>query len=735
MTRNHKVPARPRSALRCTLFAILGGAAQMSLAQPGREATSESSGAAQLDEIVVTAQKVSQRLQDVPITITELSAADLARTNVTTTAELPTLVSGLVWSNQGAWVLPSLRGISSSVSAIGSSSPVAIYLDGIYQPMEAGGILDLPDVQRIEVLKGPQGTLFGRNATGGAISIFTADPSFMPTGKMSLSAGYVGGGSSRDSGHYQLSGYASGPLVSDVLAGSISANFDRLDGYLNNDVTGDAGGRVNAEDVRGKLLWNPADGVSFLGTAYYTHREDGIAMAGFPYNGVTAASLYPGAVVPSEPWHYAFDGPTPDVRVNGRGGSLKGTFELTAGTLTSITGYSTFDTNIFGTSEAASSPGCIAVFSCVTANIVLAQDTASQEFDFASKKVGQLRFVGGLYGFWSRNREHDSYNAGAFTDETVVRNTSYAAFGEANYDVTDQLSAIAGVRVTREQLNATGSLFGAPLEPYANKSWTSTTPRFSLLYKINPIVNTYFTYSQGFKAGVVSGQSAAAPPANPEKLTAFEVGVKAATAQFMGNLSVFYYNYKDLQVESLINGGTITVPQNAARAKIFGVDLDGAYKWNERFETRLNTTYLGKAEYSSFANAIAYVPPLGPFGFVTDNFYDASGSRMLVAPLWTGTIAQSYTQPFAAGVLQADASLYFSSGYRWVYTGTVKTSSYNTLNGRVSFTPKDSNFKYSLYGKNLTNKAYINGETPNPVTAVTFFSRPREIGLALELSY
>src|ERR1022692_2950249 len=103
MTRNHKVPARPRSALRCTLFAILGGAAPMSLAQPGREATSESSGAAQLDEIVVTAQKVSQRLQDVPITITELSAADLARTNVTTTAELPTLVSGLVWSNQGAW--------------------------------------------------------------------------------------------------------------------------------------------------------------------------------------------------------------------------------------------------------------------------------------------------------------------------------------------------------------------------------------------------------------------------------------------------------------------------------------------------------------------------------------------------------------------------------------------------------------------------------------------------------
>ena len=147
----------------------LSGSAVPLLAEENNSSAATSADA--LDEVVVTAQKRSERLQDVPISIAALSEADLSRSNVVTTSDLPSVVSGLVWSNQGAWVQPNLRGVYTTVAAVGAQSPIAIYLDGVYQPMQAGTIADLADVSRIEVLKGPQGTLFGRNATGGATAV------------------------------------------------------------------------------------------------------------------------------------------------------------------------------------------------------------------------------------------------------------------------------------------------------------------------------------------------------------------------------------------------------------------------------------------------------------------------------------------------------------------------------------------------------------------------------------
>ena len=139
----------------CTLWTILGlvflAFAQLAVA----DENDTNSGA--LDEVVVTAQKRTERLQDVPISIAALSAADLSRSNVVTASDLPSVVSGLVWSNQGAWVQPNLRGVYTTVAAVGAQAPIAIYLDGVYQPMQAGTITDLADVSRIEVLKGPQG--------------------------------------------------------------------------------------------------------------------------------------------------------------------------------------------------------------------------------------------------------------------------------------------------------------------------------------------------------------------------------------------------------------------------------------------------------------------------------------------------------------------------------------------------------------------------------------------------
>ncbi len=183
---------------------LLAGLTSIAAAQAPSATTSPAATANQpsgsLEEIIVTAQKRSERLQDVPVSITVLSSDYLQKAGVERASDLPMAVSGLVWSNQGAWIEPNIRGVYTNVAAIGSGSPIAIYLDGVYQPLAVHGtIFDLPDVSQIEVLKG-QGTLFGRNATGGAIVIHTQAPSFTPTGKFNVSAGAYTGDSSRPPG-------------------------------------------------------------------------------------------------------------------------------------------------------------------------------------------------------------------------------------------------------------------------------------------------------------------------------------------------------------------------------------------------------------------------------------------------------------------------------------------------------------------------------------------------------
>jgi iron complex outermembrane receptor protein len=732
--------ASPSMQSRALIAALLlAGLTSTAVAQPpAAPAAAENQSGNSLEEIIVTAQKRSERLQDVPVTITALTMADLQRSGVEDARDLPTVVSGLVWSNQGAWIEPNIRGVYTNVAAIGSGSPIAIYLDGVYQPSQSGTIFDLPDVSQIEVLKGPQGTLFGRNATGGAIAIHTLDPSFTPTGSINVSAGAYTGDSVQTAGHYNVNGYVSGPLIADTLAGGLSASYDTTDGYLTDDVNGSRAGRIESSMIRGKLLWKVSDTVQILGTAFYSQHEDQTAEAGVPQNGVTVATKYPGSILPSsQPWHFTYDGATPGVEADIRGASVKATIDFTTGTLTSITGFTNSGVRNTVGIAAAYAPACVVAFACTDA-VVLPRDQAeSQEFDFASKKWAGFSFVAGLFGLYDNQREHDSYNLGLFSDDTVIATHAGAIFGEGTYEVTDQLSAIAGVRVSRDSLNATGRDFTNPFAVYADKSWNSVTPRASLVYKFNSNLNTYFTYSQGFKAGVVSGQFSAtpAPPANPEKISAYEVGVKAATNTYTADLAIFYYDYKDLQVEIFDTATLATIPENATTAEIYGLDFDGAAKLTDWFQLRVASSWLPTAKYKSFPNATAFVPPLGSGGLVTDPNYNASNSRMLTTPTFTGTLSGTYGQNFDWGRFEATASVYHSGGYRWEYTDMVTTSPYTLLNGNLTFAPSSSSFKYTLYGKNLTNKAYVQGALPTAQANMVFWNQPRELGVKVGYSF
>ena len=715
------------------LSLAIGATAHVALAQTANSSTQNTAPA--LNEIIVTAQKVKQRIQDVPITLTALSGAALAKANVTTMYDLPTLVSGLLWANEGAWTTPSIRGISTTDVSIGAPSPVAIYVDGVYQPDSGATLMDLPNISSIQVLKGPQGTLYGQNAVAGAIVVNTLGPSFTPTGDVNVTGGMFGGGTSRNSGRYSASAFVSGPLIGHTLAGSFSGYYNYIDGYLTNDRNGQRAGRVDGENLRGKLLWRPADGINILATAFYVHREDGVSQANLAYGGITAASFWPPAVVARQPWHIAYTQYPSNIDTNVRGAILKATFDLGLGTLTSITGYTDNGVLVEGSTGGAYAPACIAAFSCVDYRIAEPEKTWTQEFDFASRRIGDFQFLAGLYGYRDDARAYIGYNSYSFITDTKNRTVSYAAYGEATYYITPKLSLIGGVRVTHDAVRAWGYVGLPPDLPYADKGWTAATPRVSVVYRINPVVNTYFTFNEGFKGGVASGEYAVTPPANPEKLYSYEIGLKAARSRYMANVSAFYYDYKDVQVETDIDQGAVTLEQNAATAKLYGFDFDGALKWTHDFETRLSAEYLARAEYSSFPRAVAFVPPLGPFGLATDFSYNASGTRLLDAPLWTGTLSGTYTKDFAPGVVQATASVYWASSYRWTYTGSIQTPGYYLLNAQLVFSPSSSNFRYTLYGKNLANKAYIDGATPIAVSTQAFYGAPREIGITVGYSW
>ena len=370
-------------------------------------------------------------------------------------------------------------------------------------------------------------------------------------------------------------------------------------------------------------------------------------------------------------------GETPGVDADIRGASLKATIDFSAGTLTSLTGFTNSGVRA-AVSSGSYSPACYAEFVCDNALIQPRDQAVSQEFDFASKKVGGFSYVTGVFAIYDNQREHDSYNVGVFSDDTTIVTHAGAIFGEGTYEWTDQFSTIVGVRVSRDSLNAVGRDGTTPFAEYADKSWDSVTPGASLIYKFNSNLNAYFTYSQGFKAGIVSGQIGTAPyppPASPEKIYAYEVGLKAATDTYTANLAAFYYDYKDLQIE--IFNDQVTIPENASSAEILWTRLR-RHRETHRLVFNCGCRARGSRPRSTSRSRTptAFVPPLGPFGLVTDNNYVANNSHMLDIARVHGNAGRYVREKLRLqGRFEATGTVYHSSRHRWEFTNSVTTES------------------------------------------------------------
>lgn len=694
------------------------------------QAQPASGGAVEAAEIVVTAQRRAERLIDVPATVTVLDANAISGASIANTFELAQLAPGLQVSNTGVYTSFVLRGVSSETSGPGAENNVAVYVDGVYYPSKSSGVFDFPDVETIEVLKGPQGTLYGRNATGGAILFKTSDPTFEPSGKLSASYGSFE--------QKEIKGTVSSGLGSDVLAASFSGFFRQDDGYIKRVSTGKSVGGEKSWLARGKLLFEPSDRVRLTLSAYYYDRRDRTTMAFTTYNGNSSGVLFdPNALTST----YGFDASNnPNYLINKTLGlSARADIETGLGDLTLLSAYTDIDNTVYVDGDNSSATG-------VDFLTVYPQKSFSQEAFLASRKFGSFSFVAGMsyYNDVGRLDPVIVYIGGADVLDIYakVKTEALAAYIDGNLDITDRLNLTAGARWTTESKRIYGGYFD-PTFPYVGKRrWNNVSPRVALRYALSDDANIYLNYTRGFKSGQFNPNSYApgGEAVRPEIVDSFEGGVKARLGGgFSASLAGFHYSYRDIQVSTFADGTQVL--QNAAKAKIYGLDVELTYQPIDDMTIRAAVSPL-HAKYSSFPAAVILVPtsatncPAGRAFCGNENAQaDLTGRRLPRAPNLTANASVNYALHTGDQTINFFANLYYSGKFFWEISNRVAQKDYAVVNGRISWNVNNGPFSLELWGKNLTDTKYYVSQGIGVNVDALLTARPRSWGATLRAQF
>jgi iron complex outermembrane receptor protein len=696
----------------------------------------------ELSEIIVTAERRSERLQDVPLSVTVLSPEALAAAAITSTEDLPLITPGLRMDSGGIYTQPVIRGITTYQTYVSSDANIATYIDGVYQQAMLGAIYELPDVQQIEVLKGPQGTLFGRNATGGAILINTFDPNLTTT-----TGNFVAAGGNYNSGLAKA--YISTPIVQDKLAASVTLYADHTDGQMLNLQNDKRYSPVDNYVLRGKLRFDPWDGGDFVLSGSWSKRKDYQDLRNNFLNGNNVSRPFvPPSQLAVQPDTFStyFNSNFYDYKgdVN-----LRGTIDLGPGKLKTTSAYTRTSTQLL--LDCAGVP----LELCATYFPVATTQTYSEDIVYTTDQLGKFHATVGADVYNNRGVNLPllyvvppfSLSDNIWTEDTTM---AYAAFGELNYELTDQFSLTGGLRYSREKKAAyfaTTSAFTLntitpqpPIPLLGQDTWDAVTPRASLLYKATDRTNLYFTYSQGFQSGAFNTVAAQATPVAPEEIKSYEAGLKSSVTD---NLNVeaafFYYDYTDLQVATIFNlpNGTYTqVITNAANAKIYGSELNANWRITPEFSVKLGGTYL-HARYADFSTASVDVP-IYVGGLPTGNTNikrDASGNTMIGSPTITVNLIPRYTKATSVGTFDFQSTFYYSTKVYYDVGDRIQQPSYVNLNATAMWQPVGSQWQFGLWGRNLTNKLTIVATIIDSTGDALQYSPPRTYGARVKYSF
>jgi iron complex outermembrane recepter protein len=713
---------------------VLAMAQPQSPTPPGAAAS-----ASGLQDIIVTAQRRGENVQRVPISISAISADQLQTRGIATTADIKMAVASADVPVLNGYALPFIRGIGTKAAGPATESSVSTYVDNVYIGSSAATLLSFNNIARVEVLKGPQGTLFGRNATGGLISIVTRDP----TDELQLNAHASYG--NYDTVHTDL--YVGGPVATGVKA-DFAAYLNRQgEGYGTNFLTGADVGRVFHDyGLRSKWLIESGALTAHIAADYGAMKSSAFVQriaTGYsappPYN---AGSSYGGS-----PWDTNVT-ISPLLRTRGGGLSAKLDYDIgSAVTLTSITAWrkSRYH-NVFD--------GDVTPTDGTTIDAIQTDEQFSQEIQLLSGPSSAFTWVVGAY-LYDAQGLYDPVvriltgpsSTGPFTgvgsSVTYARQDvfSLAPYAQGTLEIFDATRLTLGLRYTYEKRKqhgeatsfSPGALQVGPVTTIDQRlTAKKLTWRVALDHQFGPDILGYLSYNRGFKSGGANLTSVTAPMYQPEQLDAYEVGLKTTLfdRRVRFNTAAFYYDYKDIQVSSAA-AGIISI-YNGAQARTYGVEMDMDAQVTDQLHLNAGYTYLD-AKFTRFPNAVVNTPNAA--GGVRQVIGSAQGNSLPNAPKSVITAGASYVVELGANTLTFNGNMYHNSGFAAEPDNFRRQPSYQLYNASIDLMIADR-WSLSLWGRNLSNEAVdlfpsVNGLGGGLGVPRSSYAPPRTYGVTI----
>jgi iron complex outermembrane recepter protein len=764
------------SAIRAGCFASLSIAALSAMPAYAQAAAASENTAAEpaaeegLADIVVTAQKRSENLQNVPISVTAVTGEAVENLQATTLQGLQGTVPNIQinsFTNTPNNAVFTIRGIGIIEPDPFAGNTVSIVQDGVPQYFSMGALLDLFDVDRVEILRGPQGTLFGANTTGGVVNVVTRQPTGEFGGRAEVTVGNWGRLDAKAAFDF--------PIVEDLLAGKIAVMHHGRDGFYTNIMDGTDMGKRDVTALRGylKLTPNPDLDVALSGEYGRTRNGSPVIVngavpgevvfipAGFQLPGQRLPMYQSPCVSRAEPCsapdrYFSANSSVPDRSdMDTYRGTLTVNLSNTSlGDITAITGYKKFTLSEYTDNDAT--PLDLLDTYRVTKGWQLSQELRTS-ID-PSDNVNIL-----LGGFYMKTHYNHFMNlllefaAPGFSqlNTQVQDNWSGSLFAQSYVNLSDKLRLQAGIRYTHEKTEMTAGnenftnpdgpaiFFGATslggFLANGSKSWDKLGWKIGLDYQAQQGLLLYGYYARGFKSGGFVGRIQIAQdigPFNPETVDTFEAGIKADLfdRRLRTNLAAFYTSYKDMQLAQnyfAIVGGT-QVPSttifNAAKSEIKGFEFEATALPVDGLTLTGSLAYLD-ATYKNFDF----------FNPGTNTFDDLSGRQLQNSPKWSGTAGATYEFALASGTMKANV-LYTYTSKKFLQgltnAPTVEIQPTHYIHGNLSWTPESERWSVDLWVKNLADKRYLEAATLNPgLFAHAAYAPPREYGVSFRYNW
>jgi iron complex outermembrane receptor protein len=729
-----------------------------------------------LESVVVSARKRTEKLEDVPLSISTVSGSALEQDADYSVQDLPNKVPNLLIApSNPRQTSISIRGLGKNSANDGLETSVGVYVDGVYLGQSGETTFDLADLDHVEVLRGPQGTLFGKNNTGGALSIFTRLPSFT----QSAEAEVLGG----NYGTYELHGSATGPL-SDSVAFRLTAYDRKRDGFLTDIYDGAHFDGYDRKGVRGQLLLLPDSALSvrLIAEYYESEEQTGVSVLFNPLtyyaNGAlnthTLARLVAplGFVPVFDPWARQVDlNSAQPVKTSQAAASAEVTWHLGEYTVDSITAFRRYDFEAHN--DLDGTPLDIVTWDGTTSY----NKHYSEELRLSSPAGERLQYVGGLYYFrqdlWTDSNtlygpQYAAFAGGQGDTPAALNNVlqdvigtpvtkSYAGFFQADYHLTNAWTATGGLRETHESKAATitqlvsGGAGAATLTPadLALRAATVTTGESaaafsenalswlaSLSFRINEDVNTYVTATKGFKSGGINVEDTTVPLiVAPETALDYEAGIKSLllSRRLELNGDVYWstvHNYQG-NFQSPTLGNYIA---NVGDVRVRGVEIEGAAHPSDSLRLAVGGSY-NQATYQNFTNA-ACPPELANVSKIC-NF---SGRQLPFAPRWTGNTSAQYTHTLGSqltGYLGANAIFRSAANVNQNLSQYGVQRAYSVADFQVGLRGREGAYDVSLWVKNAFDTQFLTA------VATTFSSKsltaalgdPRTFGATVRVRF